>query len=129
MRMSISRVDALVGGAVASGGVDEQVLAPGEVAVEAGLLDDRADAGERGGAVVVAEQLDRPARRMREPEQQPDQRRLARAVGAEEAERLAARNREVDLLEGDAVAEALPEAGGVDGQIGHADEATSGAVC
>ena len=45
--------------ALAGGGVDVQVLAAGEVGVEARLLDDRADAGERRGAAagqVVAEQ-------------------------------------------------------------------------
>ncbi len=40
-------VDAAVRRAVAGGGVDVEVLAAGEVAVEARLLDDRADAGER----------------------------------------------------------------------------------
>ena len=40
-------VDPPVGGAVAGGGDDLQVLAAGQVGVEARLLDDRADAGER----------------------------------------------------------------------------------
>ena len=119
-------VDAAVGALVARRGVDVQVLAAGEMAVEARLLDDRADARQRLRAVVLAEQADRAAGGLREPEQQPDQRRLAGAVGAEEAEGAAARHLEVDVLEGGAVAEALPEALGVDGQIGHGREATAG---
>ena len=119
-------VDAPVGALVARRGVHVQVLAAGEMAVEARLLDDRADARQRLRAVVLAEQADRAAGGLREPEQQPDQRRLAGAVGAQEAEGAAARHLEVDVLEGGAIAEALPEALGVDGQIGHGREATAG---
>ena len=70
--------------------------------MEARLLDDRADAGERGGAAarqVVAEQAHAPGGRLGEAEQQPDQGRLAGAVRAEEAERGAARHREVDAIQ------------------------------
>ena len=51
-----------------------------------------------------------PAGRLGEAEQQADQRRLAGAVGPEEAERAAARHLQVDGLERGAVTEALPEA-------------------
>ena len=60
-----------------------EVLAPGQVLVEAGLLDDRADACKCCGAFVrhrPAEQAHRACCRPREAEQHPDQRRLARAV-------------------------------------------------
>src|SRR5262249_5604786 len=46
---------------------------------------------------VGAEQLDAAARRPDEVEQQPDRRRLPRAVGAEEAEHLACADREVEV--------------------------------
>ena len=80
---------------VARRGVDVQVLAPGQVRVEARLLDDRADAGERRGA-LAGQRRGRAARMLpavgsREAEQQPDQRRLAGAVGAQEPEGDAAR--------------------------------------
>ena len=53
-----------------------------------------------------------------EPEQEPDQRRLAGAVGAEEAERDAARHLEVDAVERGAGAEALAEPARLDGECG-----------
>ena len=112
-------VDAVVRGAVAGGRVDVQVLAAGQVGVEARLLDDRADAGERRGAAagqVVPEQAHRARGRVGEAEQQPDQRGLAGAVGAEEAERDAARHLEVDAVERGAIAEALAEPARLDGE-------------
>ena len=97
--------------------------------MEARLLDDRADAGERGGAVaadVVAEHAHRAGGRLGEAEQEADQGRLAGAVGAEEAEGGAARHLEVDAVEGRPLAEALAEPAGLDGQgVGvHAAEGT-----
>jgi hypothetical protein len=76
--------DAPVGGAIARGGVDVEVLAAGEVAVETRLLDDRADARERSGAAVgrvVAEQAHASARGLGEAEQQADERRLVGPLG------------------------------------------------
>src|SRR5215216_2425505 len=88
--------------------------------MEARLLDDGADARERRGAAtgeVVAEQAHRARRRLGEAEQQPDQRRLAGAVGAEEAEGDAAGYLEVDAVERRPGAEPLAEALGLDGEI------------
>ena len=105
--------DAAVGAAVARGGVHVQVLAARQVGVEARLLDDRADAGERGGPLgrqVVAEQAHAAGGRLGEAEQQADEGGLAGAVGAEEAERGAARHRQVDRLQRRARPEALAEA-------------------
>ncbi len=112
-------VDPPVSALVAGGGVDVEVLAAGEVAVEARLLDDRPDARQRRRAVageVVAEQ-------------EADERGLAGAVGAEEAEGDAARDLEVDAVEGRPLAEALAEAARLDGESGggggvHASQAT-----
>ena len=87
-----------------------EVLAPGQVRVEARLLDDRADARERRTRA-------RPAAAARaaaccrqsagQPEQHPDQRRLAGAVRPEVAEGAAGRHAQVDAVDGDALAEAL----------------------
>ena len=115
-------VDPPVGGLVARRGVHVEVLAAGEVAVEARLLDDRADARQRRRAAageVVAEQAHLPARRPGEAEQQADQRRLAGPVRPQEAERAAARHLQVDGLERGAVTEALAQAVGLDGELGH----------
>src|SRR4051812_44237043 len=100
--------------------VDEQVLASAQMRVEARLLDDGTDAGQRLRTAVrhvVAEQLHRAGRRLGEPEQEPDQGRLAGPVGTEEAEGRAARDTQVDAFESGPVAELLTEAGGVDGQL------------
>jgi hypothetical protein len=102
--------------------VDVEVLASGEVAVKARLLDDRADAGEGGRAAlpeVVAEQAHRAARRPGEAEEQADERRLAGAVRPQESERASARHLQVDGLERGAVAEALAQAMGLDRELGH----------
>ena len=87
--------------------------------MEARLLDDRADARERRGAAarqVVAEQAHAARGRLGQAEQQPDQRGLAGAVGAEEAEGDAARHLEVDAVERRPRAEPLAEARGLDGE-------------
>ena len=57
-----------------------------------------------------------PDGRLGEAEQEADQGRLAGAVGAEEAERGAARHLEVDAVERRPLAEALAEPAGLDGQ-------------
>jgi hypothetical protein len=105
---------------LAGGGVNEQVLAAGQMPVEARLLDDRADACERLRAAarhVVAEQADRAGRRLGQPEQQPDEGGLAGPVGTEEPKGGSPRDLQVDALESGAVPELLAEAGGVDGQV------------
>ena len=67
--------------------------------MEPRLLDDRADPGERLGALRrlrQAEQRDVAGGRLRQPEQRADHRRLARAVRAEEAEGDAGRHGQID---------------------------------
>ena len=123
------RVDAPVGVMAARGGVHMEVLAARQVRMEARLLDDRPDAGERSArsrGISLPRTRIVPLVGLREPEQQPDQRRLAGAVGPEEAEGASARHLEVDALERRTVPEALPEAGGVDGQMRSCSEPTAG---
>ena len=105
--------------AAAGGCVDLEVLPPGQERVEPRLLDDRADAGERLRAAarnLVPEHRHRSRRWPGEPEQQPDDRRLTCAVGADKAKRDTARNLEVDAIEGLAFAELLGQPGGLDGR-------------
>ena len=107
------RLDAPERFAAARRGDDAEVLASREVAVEARLLDDRADAGECLGAPLghrQPAQAHRAAVRAREAEQDSDERRLAGAVRAEVAEGDAARDPEVDALENRTAAEALRQA-------------------
>ena len=109
------------GVATARGRVRAQVLAPGQVAVEARLLDDRADAGERGGALLghrPPEQPHLPGRRPREAEQHADERRLARAVRPEEPERARLGHAQVDARDREPVAEALDEVVRLDHKAG-----------
>jgi hypothetical protein len=76
------------------------------------LTDDRADAGERRGAVrahVVAEHAHAAGGRLGEAEQQADERGFAGAVGAEESERDATGDLEADVDQGVPRAEALAE--------------------
>ena len=56
----------------------------------------------------------RPRRRLGQPEQHPDQRGLAGAVRTEVAERGAARDAQLDVVDRGPVAEALGETGGLD---------------
>ena len=58
----------------------------------------------------MPEQAHRPRARVGEAEQRADHRRLAGAVGAEEAEGAAARHVQVDAVDGGALAEALGQA-------------------
>jgi hypothetical protein len=101
----------------ARGGVQEQVLAAAQVGMEARLLDDRADARQRRLALGwkrPSQEAHLPRRRPRQPEQKADQRRLAGAVGPEEAEGAAGRHVQVDAVDGAALAEALAEAARLD---------------
>jgi hypothetical protein len=89
------------------------VLATGQVRVKARLLDDRADTRERRRAVArqfAAEQTHAARTRLGQAKQQPDQRGLARAVGAEEAEGDTARHLKVDAVERRPRAEPLAKA-------------------
>ena len=78
----------------------------------------RASAAARSPRQVVPEQAHAAGGRLGEAEQQPDQRGLAGAVGAEEAEGDAARHLEVDAVERRPRAEPLAEAAGLDGEVG-----------
>ena len=104
-----------------------EVLAAGEVAVEARLLDDRADARERwrrsSGHAAGRAAASMPGVGAGEPEQHPDQRRLAGAVRAEVAEGGAARNMKVDGVDRHGGAEALGQADGLDRELGWAGRA------
>ena len=103
-------VDPGIGPHVAGRGDHREILAAAEETVEAGLLDDRADARERLGAPRghgKAEHVHRSARGRGEPEQHADQRRLAGSVRTEIAECAAARDAQVDGIDRDPVAESL----------------------
>ena len=110
-------VDAGLGlGATDSRG-DLKVLAPGQKRVEARLLHDRADVGERRAALTrhtPTQHAHRAGGRRRQAEQHPNQRRLSGSVRAEIAERGAARDSEIDAVHGDPVAEALRQASCLD---------------
>ena len=71
--------------------VQEDVLAPGELGLEAGAeLEQRGDAAADGGA---------PAGRAEDPGDDPQERRLAGAVAPDEPDRLARLDREGDVLQ------------------------------
>ena len=114
------RLDAALGRRLARRRQDLQVLAAGQVAVEAGLVDDGADAGQRQVAMAgdgVAEQGHGAGVGVGQTEQHPDQRRLAGAVGAEIAEGAAAGNEQLDVVDGDVLAESLRQPVGLDGPL------------
>jgi hypothetical protein len=73
-------------------------------ALEAGA-DDLRRLGEPRVALLLYER--RARRRVGEPEQDPQRRRLARAVGAEEAHRTAGLHVEGEIIDGDDAAESL----------------------
>src|SRR5262245_54093033 len=119
-------LDAPVRAAIARRGVHMQVLAARQVRMEARLFDDRTDPRERlrpPARKVMAEQLHRARGRLREPQQQPHERRLTGTVASEEAERAAARHLQVDRLQRGTRAEALAEAAGLDGERCHGCDA------
>src|SRR6185437_9660837 len=90
-----------------------QVRAAGEVRVERGRFHERADL-EQPPPVVArewpAEQLDRARVRMEQAGEQAHRRRLAGAVGAEEAVDNPARDGQVEAVEGEPRAVALAQA-------------------
>src|SRR5207237_1430332 len=109
-------------------GVEAQVLAGVEAAVETGALGEDADGG--ADAVVVDAELvaldpGAPMAGRDERGQHPQRGRLAGAVGSEQPEHLALLDLERELADRDLVAEALPEGLGADhgGSIAQAVEA------
>ncbi len=110
-------IDARVRFRLAGGCDHRQVLSAGQVAVEAGLLDDRAHPGEcrcalgRDGA---PEQMHRPGRHGGQSEEHSDQGRLPGAVRPQIAEGRTVRNAKFDVVDGDSVAEPLRQAGRLD---------------
>jgi hypothetical protein len=95
---------------LACGRDDLEVFATGQETVEARLFDDCAHARESlctPGWDGSSQQVHRAGRRVSQAEQHPDQRRLAGAVRAQIAEGGSPRNAQVDIRDGDAVAEAL----------------------
>ena len=123
------RVDAALGRRLTRRGEDLQVLATGQVAVEAGLVHDRPDPGQRHVTVpgdAVAEQEHGAGVGVGQAQQHADQRRLAGAVRAEIPEGAAAGNEELDVVHGDVGLEALGEPVGLDGPLALASLARVG---
>ena len=111
------RADAVPRRGLARGGENLQVLAPGQMAVETGLVDDRADPGQRHVAMFrdgVPEQRHRAGIGVGQSQQHPDQRGLAGAVGTEVAERAPAGDEELHAVDGDVVPEPLRQPVGLD---------------
>src|SRR5262249_19583828 len=83
--------------------VEIDVLPPGEVGVEAGAeLEQRADA---------TADVDPPRRRLDDPSEQPEQRRLPRAVPADDADRTAGLDADRDVAKGDDLLAGEPPSG------------------
>jgi hypothetical protein len=100
---------------------DAQVIAPGATRVEVRRLEHGADAGRRplelGERAAENERL--PMRRLGQSEQHAKRRRLPGSVRAEEAERTAARNGEIEIRERGALPESLRETVHFDGVVAH----------
>ena len=112
---------AALGGQPAELRVQRQHLVRGQPGLVAEQLGQVADPPPRlAVADGPAEHLAGPGGRTREPEQELDGRRLAGAVGAEEAEHLAGLDAEVERVEADGPAVDLAQAVGLDGEGGHA---------
>jgi hypothetical protein len=97
---------------------EAQVLAHAEVVVQAEALAHVADPALHGLGVardVDAQDVGAAARRRQQTAQHPDRRRLARAVGPEEAEDLAFFDRERNPVHGGKRAEALAQVPELDG--------------
>ena len=97
----------------------DEVLAAGEVLVDRGELAGQAD--ERPHLVglgddVVAQHPRAAGVRPQQRGEHADRRRLAGTVGPEHAVDRAARDREVDAVDGSGLPEALDEPGGLDGE-------------
>ena len=103
-------------------GVQAQVLRGRQVAVERRVLEDEADVAADVVALaddVVAGDVGAAAGRLGERAEHVDRRRLAGAVGAEEAEDLAAGDVEADAAHGLDLAEGLSEVLDVDRELCH----------
>ena len=112
------RLDAALCRRLTGRGEDLQVLATGEVAVEAGLVDDGPDPGQGRVAVAgdrVAEQGHRPGVGVGQAQQHPDQRGLPGAVRPEVPEGAAPGDEELHAVDGDVVAESLGQPVGLHG--------------
>ena len=112
-------VDPRVRAPLSCSGVHVQVLAPRQMRMKARLLDDRADTSQRRGTLcrqLTAEQAHAARARLGQPQQQPDQRGLARAVRPQETKSTAARDLEVDALERHPGPEPLTQTGRLDGK-------------
>ncbi len=85
--------------------------------MKARLLDDRADARKRRGALCghgMPEHAHAARACAREPQQHADHRGLAGAVGPKEAKGAAARDLQIDTVDRGTLTEALGQAGGLD---------------
>ena len=111
-----------------------QVLAAGQVAVEADAVGEVADAAldlERATRRVEADDPGRALGRLGQAEEHQDGRRLARAVLTEQAEDLAGTDVEVEVVDGDELVVALRQAAGPDadrGFVGLAADSATGAA-
>ena len=100
-------------------GEQPQVLAPGEIRVEARPLDEAGDAVERLRAVdqrIAAEQLRLTGGGPDQAEQHPQQRGLSGSVRAEQAEDVAGRDSEIDAVDRDDLTVCLDDPAGGDGR-------------
>jgi hypothetical protein len=112
------RPDAIPRGRLACRGQQPQVLPAGEMGVEPGFVDDGADTSERRVAMPrdgVSEQGHRAGIGVGQPQQHPDERCLAGAVGAEVTERRSPWDQELDAVHGGFRPETLGEPVGLHG--------------
>jgi len=106
------RPDTVARRGFACGGEDLEVLSPGQMAVEPGLVDDGPD--PRQGLIAMpwnqeSEQGHRARVGVGESQEHPDERGLAGAVRTQVAERASAGDKKLDTVYGDVVSEALGE--------------------
>ena len=107
--------DALLADLTAGRTDQPQITAGAHVGVEGGYLDEAAQVAQSGDPCPghkVTGDLGVAARREDEAEDHADRRRLAGAVGTEKAEHLAAADGEVEVIDGQQLAEALGQAVG-----------------
>ena len=120
------RASASVAGEAVELGRVAQVLAAGHAAVEPDVVGQVADLAldaQRLAGRVEAHDADDAPGRLGQAEQHQDGRRLAGAVGPEQAEHLAGPDREVERLDGGEVAVLLGQAAGDDDRVvGHVGE-------
>ena len=114
----IERIADPVGAVAPQAGQRVEVLARGERGIQARAVDEPRDPVRQRErpAHRAAEDLQLAAVGSGQPEQQPEQRRLARPVRADQAVHLAFRDVEVDAVQGHDLAEGLAEPAGAHGQ-------------